>query len=457
MHVIVAGAGQVGSAIARYLAKVGNDVTVIDQNAELAQRIGDALDIQAVVGHAALPSTLERAGAADADLLVAVTHVDEVNIVACQVAHSLFNVPTRIARIREQDYLEGRFADLFRREHIPVDVVISPEREVAQAIALRLLVPGALTVVPFADDLVRLVALRIDETASVIDTPLRELTALFPDLHLVCVGIVRGERFFVPGGDDRILVGDEVFFVCETAHLGRALPVFGQSEPSPSRLVIVGGGNIGLRLAEIIESHHAEIACKVIEASPARADLVAQRLHHAVVLCGDGRSRDTLLEAGVDGAGAIVAVTNDDDINILTSLLAKRLGCGRSLALVTRSDYEILTADIGIDVTINPRDTTVSSILGHIRRGRIRAVHTIRDGAAEVFEAEALETSPIVGQPLRELKAPGLVLGAVVRQGRVIAPRGDTVVRAGDRVIIAARAETVKRVEQLFAVRLDYF
>lgn len=457
MHVIVAGAGQVGVSIARYLAKVGNDVTVIDQNPELAQRIGDALDIQVVVGHAALPSTLERAGAADADLLVAVTQVDEVNIVACQVAHSLFDVPTRIARIREQDYLDERYADLFRREHIPVDVVISPEREVARAIALRLAIPGALTVVPFAEDLVRLVSLRIDETASVIDTPLRELTALFPDLHLVCVGILRGERFFVPGGDDRILVGDEVFFVCETAHLGRALPVFGRSEPSPSRLVIVGGGNIGLGLAEIIESRHAEIACKVIEANPARADLIAQRLHRTVVLAGDGRSRDTLLEAGADDAGAIVAVTNDDDVNILSALLAKRLGCQRALALVTRSDYEILTADIGVDVTINPRDTTVSSILGHIRRGRIRAVHTIRDGVAEVFEAEALETSPIVGQPLRELKAPGLVLGAVVRDGRVIAPRGDTVVRAGDRVVIAARAETVKRVEQLFAVRLDYF
>lgn len=457
MHVIVAGAGQVGASIARYLARAGNDVTVIDQNAELAQRIGDALDIQAVVGHAALPSTLERAGAADAELLVAVTHVDEVNIVACQVAHSLFNVPTRIARIREQDYLEGRFADLFRREHIPVDVVISPEREVAQAIALRLAIPGALTVVPFADDLVRLVALRIDETASVIDTPLRELTRLFPDLHLVCVAIVRGERFFVPGGDDRILVGDEVFFVCETAHLARALPVFRQGESSPSRLVVVGGGNIGLRLAEILETQHPEFAFKLIEASPARAELVAQRLHRAVVLCGDGRSRDTLLEAGIDGAGAVVTVTNDDDINILAALLAKRLGCPRAMALVTRSDYELLTAEIGIDVAINPRDTTVSSILGHIRRGRIRAVHTIRDGAAEVFEAEALETSPIVGQPLKELRAPGLVLGAVVRDGRVIAPRGDTVVRAGDRVVIAARAETVKRVEQLFAVRLDYF
>ncbi len=457
MHVIVAGAGQVGAAIARYLARAGNDVTVIDQNAELAQRLGDALDIQAVVGHAALPSTLERAGAADADLLVAVTHVDEVNMVACQVAHSLFNVPTRIARIREQDYLEGRFADLFRREHIPVDVVISPEREVAKAIALRLLVPGALTVVPFAEDRVRLVALRIGETASVIDTPLRELTGLFPELHLVCVGIVRGERFFVPSGDDRLLVGDEAFFVCETSRLGRALPVFGLEDRPPRRVVIVGGGNIGSALAQILETEHPEIAFKVVEEDPLRAEAVAQRLRHAVVLCGDGRSRDILLEAGIDGAHAVVTVTNDDDVNVMAALLAKRLGCQRALALVARADYAILTAEIGIDVTIDPRDTTVSSILGHIRRGRIRAVHPIRDGAAEVFEAEALETSPIVGQPLRELKAPGLVLGAVVREGAVITPRGDTVVRAGDRVVLAARAETVKRVEQLFAVRLDYF
>lgn len=457
MRVIVAGAGQVGANIARYLAKVGNDVTIIDQRAELTQRIGDALDIQAIVGHAALPSTLEQAGAADADLLVAVTHVDEVNMVACQVAHSLFNVPTRIARIREQDYLRGRFQDLFRREHIPVDVVISPEVEVANAIALRLAVPGALSVVPFADDLVRLVALRVPETASVIDTPLRQLTHLFPDLHLVCVGIVRNDAFFVPGGDDQILVRDEVYFVCETAHLSRALPVFGHEEQRASRLVIVGAGNIGLRLAEALAEGHPECSFKLIEASPTRAALVAERLEQTVVLCGDGRSRDLLLEAGAGSASAIVTVTNDDDINIMAALMAKRLGCRRAMALITRGDYEILTSEIGIDVTINPRDTTVSSILGHIRRGRIRSVHAIRDGAAEVFEAEALETSPIVGQPLKDLRAPGVVVGAVVRDRTMIAPRGDTVVRAGDRVILAARAETVKRVEQLFAVRLDYF
>jgi trk system potassium uptake protein TrkA len=457
MRVIVAGAGQVGANIARYLAKVGNDVTIIDQSAELAQRIGDALDIQAIVGHAALPSTLEQAGAADADLLIAVTHVDEVNMIACQVAHSLFNVPTRIARIREQDYLRGRFQDLFRREHIPVDVVISPEVEVANAIALRLAVPGALSVVPFADDLVRLVALRIPETASVIDTPLRQLTHLFPDLHLVCVGIVRGDAFFVPGGDDQILVEDEVYFVCETAHLARALPVFGHEEQGGNRLVIVGGGNIGLRLAEVLEESHPETSFKLIEANPARAAFVADRLAHASVLCGDGRARDLLLEAGAGTASAVVTVTNDDDINIMAALMAKQLGCRRAMALVTRSDYEMVTSEIGIDVLINPRDTTVSSILGHIRRGRIRSVHTIRDGAAEVFEAEALETSPIVGQPLKDLRAPGLVVGAVVRERTMIAPRGDTVVRAGDRVILAARAETVKRVEQLFAVRLDYF
>lgn len=457
MRVIVAGAGQVGASIARYLVRVGNDVTIIDKSAELAQRIGDALDIQAITGHAALPSTLEAAGAADADLLIAVTHVDEVNMVACQVAHSLFNVPTRIARIREQDYLRGRFSDLFRREHIPIDVVISPEREVAHAIALRLAVPGALTVVPFAGDLVRLVAVRVGAAAAVLDTPLRQLTRLFPDLHLVCVGILRGERFFVPTGDDSILVDDEVYFVVETAHLARALPVFGHDERPGDRLVIVGGGNVGLALAEELEARHPELSIKLVEASRPRADLVAERLARTVVLCGDGHSRDLLLEAGADGAAAIVAVTNDDEVNVMSALLAKRLGCERAMALVTKSDYEILTSAIGVDVTINPRETTVSSILGHIRRGRIRQVHMLRDGAAEVFEAEALETSPIVGRPLKELKAPGLVVGAVVRSGQVVPPRGDTIIRSGDRVVLAARAETVKRVEQLFAVRLDYF
>ncbi|MCS6878155.1 MAG: Trk system potassium transporter TrkA [Geminicoccaceae bacterium] len=457
MRVIVAGAGQVGSAITRYLVRAGADVTVVDRDPAVAQRLGDALDVQAVVGHAALPSVLEQAGAADADLLVAVTHVDEVNMVACQVAHSLFNVPTRIARVREQDYLRGRFRDLFRREHIPIDVVISPELEVAHAIALRLSVPGALTLVPFAEDRVRLVGLRMGEHAAVLDTPLRQLTHLFPDLHIVCVGILRGERFFLPSGDDTIRRDDEVYFVVETAHLSRALPVFGREERIGERIVIVGGGNIGFALAQELEKRASEFAVTVVEASRARAEFVAERLARAVVLNGDARALDLLREAGAEKAAAVVAVTDSDETNILSALLAKQLGTRWAITLVNKRDYEQLTASIGIDVTVNPRDTTVSSILAHIRRGRIRAVHTIRDGAAEVFEAEALDTSPVVGTPLRELRAQGLVVGAVVRQGTVVAPRGDTVLRAGDRVILAARGEAVKRVEQLFAVRLDYF
>lgn len=457
MRVIIAGAGQVGSAIARYLARAGADVTVIDRDPVLAQRLGDALDIQAIVGHAALPSVLERAGAADADLFVAVTHVDEVNMIACQVAHSLFNVPTRIARVRERDYLEGRYRDLFRREHIPIDVVISPELEVAHAIALRLSVPGALTLVPFADDRVRLVALRIGEDAAVRDTPLRQLTHLFPDLHIVCVGIVRGERFFLPSGDDSIRLDDEAYLVVETAHLPRVLPVFGAQERIGERIVIVGGGNVGLALAHELETRHPELTVTVIEANRARAEFLAERLARTVVLNGDARARDLLREAGAELASAVIAVTDSDETNILSALLAKQMGTRWAMTLIAKRDYEQLTSTIGIDVAINPRDTTVSSILAHIRRGRIRAVHTIRDGAAEVFEAEALDTSPVVGTPLRELRAEGLVVGAVVRGGTVITPRGDTQLRAGDRVVLAARGEAVKRVEQLFAVRLDYF
>jgi trk system potassium uptake protein TrkA len=457
MKVIVAGAGQVGFNIARYLAAAGNDVTIIDQRPDLVQKIGDSLDIQALVGFASHPSTLEQAGARDAEMLIAVTYSDEVNMVACQVAHSLFNVPTRIARIRQQDYRQSRWQDLFGRDRLPIDVVISPEVEVAHAIALRLDVPGALNVIPFANDKVRMIAVRADAKTPIIDTPLRQLTYLFPDLHLVCIGIGRGDRFFVPDPDDQILVEDEVYFVVDTSHLSRALPAFGREERLSERIIIAGGGNIGLFLASELERRHPGISLKIIEPNAARAEAVAEQLRRAVVLKGDARDSDLLDEASVRSAEAIVTVTNDDEVNIMAALLAKRLGCGRAMALVNNSAYELLLRSVGIDVAINPRDTTVSSILQHVRRGRIKAVHTIRDGMAEVFEAEALETSPIVGQPLREVKTPGIIVGAIVRGDEVITPRGDTMVKARDRVVIAARKDAVRRVEQLFAVRLDYF
>jgi trk system potassium uptake protein TrkA len=458
MKVIICGAGQVGHNIARYLALAGNEVTLVDQSLELVQRIGDSLDIQAIVGHASLPGTLDQAGAENADLLIAVTYSDEVNMVACQVAHTLFNVPTKIARVRQQAYLESRWQDLFRRNHLAIDVIISPEREVAHAIALRLDVPGALNVVPFANDSVRLIAVRASDDCPLLNTPLRQLTYLFPDLHLVVVGISRGERFFIPDADDQILPQDEAHFVVETAHIGRALRAFGNDERMGERVAIVGGGNIGLFLAQELESRYPDLGLTVIEASPRRAEQVADQLRRTVVLRGDARDLELLEEANIAGTEAIVTVTNDDEVNVMAALLAKRLGCGRAMALVNNSTYNLLMRAIGIDVTINPRDTTVSSILQHVRRGRIKAVHTIGDGEAEIFEAEALETSPLVGKPLKDLRpAGGLIVGAVIRDGRMITPRAETVVEAHDRVVIAARSDMVKKVEQLFAVRLDYF
>ncbi len=458
MKVIVCGAGQVGYAIAQYLATANNDVTVIDRRAELVHKIEENLDLQGVVGHASLPSVLERAGAADADMIVAVTYADEVNMIACQVAHSLFNVPMRIARVRQQDYLQSRWQDLFRRDHLPIDVVISPEVEVAHAIALRLEVPGALNVVSFADDLVRLVAIRITAETPVIETPLRQLTYLFPNLHLVCVGVVRGDRFFIPAADDQLLVGDEVHFVVETAHLPRALAAFGYETAASDRVVIAGGGNIGLFLARELEGLRPGINLKIIEADAERAAVVADRLKKAVVLAGDARDLDILEEANVAAAEAFVAVTNSDEVNIMSGLLAKYLGCGRAMALLNNAGYNRILYRVGIDIAINPRETTVSSILRHVRRGRIKAVHTIRDGEAEIYEAEALETSPLVGRPLQELRlGRAILIGAIVRDGKVITPRADTEIRARDRVVLVARSEAVKKVEHLFAVRVDYF
>jgi trk system potassium uptake protein TrkA len=458
VKVIVAGAGLVGYNIARYLAAAGNDVVIIDQRPELVKKIGDHLDIQAMLGHASLPSTLEAAGADDADMFIAVTQVDEVNMVACQVVHTLFNVPTKIARIRQQDYLQDRFADLFRRDHLPIDVVISPEVEVAHAIALRLEVPGALNVVPFAEDRVRLIAVRCTETTPIINTPLRQLTYLFPDLHLVCVGVVRGEQFFIPHADDQLRADDEVYMVVETAHLERALPAFGYDERMSDRIIIVGGGNIGLFLTRELEVRYPHLSIKVIEANPERAEVIADELERATVLCGDARDRALLDEANVKNAQAIVTVTNDDEVNIMAGLLAKRLGCSRALALVNNVTYNLLVRLIGLDVAINPRETTVSSILQHVRRGRLKSVYTIRDGEAEVYEAEALETSPLVGKPLREFRASGgMIVGAVIRDNKVLTPRSDTIVQAHDRVVMLARSDVVRKVEQLFAVRLDYF
>ncbi len=458
MKVIVCGAGQVGYNIARYLAAAGNDVTVIDQRADLAFKIGESLDIQAITGHASHPDTLEQAGAADAEILIAVTHADEVNMVACQVAHSIFNVPIKIARVRQQSYLEARWQDLFRREHLPIDVIISPEREVARAIATRLEVPGATSVIPFADGRVRLIAARCGPNCPILETRLRQLTFLFPDLHMICVGITRKDQFFVPTGDDHLSAGDEVYSVIDADHVERAMRAFGHEERIAERIVIAGGGNIGLFLAQELESRWPNASLTVIEADGERARFIADKLPKVVTLHGDARDREIHDEANLGTADAIVCVTNDDEVNIMAALLAKWSGCSKALTLVNNNTYGPLLGSLNIDVMINPRETTVSSVLLHVRRGRIKSAYTIRDGEAEVFEAEVLDTSSLVGLAIGEARLPaGVIVGAILRGDEVVVPRADTVIRTGDRVVIVARGNVVKKAEKLFAVRFDYF
>lgn len=458
MKVIVCGAGMVGFNIARYLADENNDVTVIDQRPELIRKISDSLDVQAVVGHASHPPVLEQAGAGDADMIIAVTHADEVNMVACQVAHSLFNVPTKVARVRNQSYLQPIYGNLFSREHLPIDVIISPEIEVARAIIRRLQVPGALDVIPLANDRVRLIAVRCHEDTPLINTPLRQLTVLFPDLNIVIIGIIRQGRALVPTPEDQMLVGDEVYFVVDTQHIDRAMIAFGHEEQEARRIVIFGGGNIGMFLAQQIEAHHPGVTAKVIELSKERAEQVAKALSRTVVLHGDVLDAEILDEANVASAETVVTVTNDDETNILSALLAKRYGARRSMALINKMTYSPLVSTLGIDVVISPRAITVSNILQHVRRGRIHAVHSLHEGFGELIEADALETSSLVGKPLKEVKLPnGVLVGAIVRGSQVISPRGTTVIQANDRVILFAASEAVKKVEKMFSVRLEYF
>ncbi len=458
MKVIICGAGQVGSNIARYLASENNDVTVIDQAGELIQKLSETLDVQAIVGHASEPSILEKAGAADADLLIAVTQADEVNMVACQVAHSLFDVPTKIARVRNQGYLAKHWSRLFSREHLPIDVIISPEIEVARAVRRRLSVPGAFDMIPMAEGKVQVVGVVCGPDCPIINTPLRQLTGLFPDLNIEVLAIVRGDRPIVPDSNDQMFPGDEVYFIVEAGQIARAMSAFGHEEPEARRVVIIGGGNIGLCLAEELERLHPELAVRILEANPRRARQIAQHLNRCTVLGGDGLDEEFLLEADIADAEVVVAVTEDDEVNILASLLAKRNGSGRAVTLINHATYASLAIQLGIDAVVSPRAITASSILQHVRRGRIKSVHSLRDGFAEVIEAEVLETSSLANMAIKHAKLPsGTIIGSVIRGDQVFVGRPGTVIKPHDRVVLLAGAQSVKKIEKMFAVRLEFF
>ncbi|MEJ6785551.1 Trk system potassium transporter TrkA [Aminobacter sp. Piv2-1] len=458
MRVIICGAGQVGYGIAERLAAEKNDVSIIDTAPELIQSVRDSLDVRGYVGHGSHPEVLEAAGAQNADMIIAVTLFDEVNIVACEVAHALFNVPMKVARIRSQAYLQPHYQDLFSRDHLPIDVIISPELEVAEMVLRRITLPGATDVVRFAENRIVMVAIECLDDCPVINTPLGQLTELFPDLPSTVVGVSRNGQLFIPHSADQLIVGDLAYVVTTKDQVRRTLGLFGHDEQEATRIVIAGGGNIGLHVARTIEQRQGRTRIKIIEASKERAVKAADALRRTVVLNGSALDQKLLLEADIQDADLMVALTNNDQVNILSSVMAKRLGCKGNLALINSPSYHDLTKSLGIDAYVNPSAVTISRVLQHVRRGRIRQVHSVQRGAAEIIEAEALETSPLVGTQLRDLELPdGMRIGAIYRDGQVIKPGGSVKIKPKDRVVIFALDKAVKQVEQMFRVSLEFF
>ena len=458
MKVIICGAGQVGWQIAKHLASERNDVTVVDNNPDLVRRATDTLDVQGIAGFASYPDVLTRAGARDADMIIAATHSDEVNMVTCQVAHSVFDIPRKIARLRGQSYLNAIYADLYRRDHLPIDVVISPEREVAEAALSRLGSPSTFDTETFLDGKARLMGITIDENCPVVNTPLRQLTDLFSTLRAIVVGIRREGTLFAPEAGDQIFPGDECYLFTHEEDKQRTLEIFGKASRKQERVVIIGGGNVGLAVAEALEKRTDRIRAKVIEKNRAIAENAADALERTIVLHGDGLDSGLLAEANIDRADAILAVTDDDKTNLLVAVRAKAQGAPLAICLINDPTLVPLLGPLDIDAYINPRSTTVSSILRHIRHGRVKGVYSVGDAEAEVIEAQVLSTSPIAGQRITDIDFPeGVLVGGILKGDKVVRPTAQTRIDEGDTIAIFSLAADVPEVERLLQVSIDFF
>ncbi len=458
MKVIICGAGQVGWQIARHLSGERNDVTIVDNNPDLVRRASDTLDVQGVTGFASYPGVLERAGARDADMVIAATHSDEVNMVTCQVAHSVFGVPRKIARLRSQAYLGATYSDLYRRDHMPIDVVISPEREVAEAALRRLSAPAAFDTQSFLDGELQLLGISLDEDCPVLNTPLRQLTDLFSTLRAIVTGVRRKGVLFAPEAGDQLFAHDQIYVFSHVEDVNRTIEIFGKTVKRQDRVVIIGGGNVGLAVAKALEARTERVRAKIIEKSRPSAEQAADALERTIVLHGDGLSMELLAEAGVDRADAVLAVTDDDKTNLLAAVRARQVGAGFTICLINDPTLIPLMDPLGIDAYINPRQTTVSSILRHIRHGRVRGVYSIGDAEAEVIEAQVLSTSPIAGQSIRDVDFPeGVLVGGLRKSGKIVKPTGATRIEEGDVIVLFTMAADVPEVERLFQVSIDFF
>ena len=458
MKVIICGAGQVGWQIARHLSSERNDVTIVDNNSELVSRASDTLDVNGIAGNASYPDVLARAGAADADMIIAATYSDEVNMVTCQVAHSVFQIPRKIARLRGRSYLDVIYSDLYQRDHMPIDVVISPEQEVAVQALRQLRSPATFDSEPFMDGKAELIGLVLDDECHVLNTPLRQLSELFSTLRSTVVAIRRNGQLMVPEREEQLFAGDQVYICTNADDKARCLEIFGKTNKEQERVIIIGGGNVGLIVAKSLEEGDRRVHAKVIEADRECAERIADQLERTIVLHGDGLDMELLEEANITKSDAVLAVTDDDKTNLLACARAKAVGCPMVVALINDPTLTTLMEPLGIDASVNPRATTVSSILRHIRHGRVRAVYSIGDAEAEVIEAQVMSSSPISGLLIRDVEWPeGSIIGAIQKGAKVLRPTGNTKIEEGDVVIIFTLADDVSEVERLFQVSIDFF
>ncbi|MEC7288531.1 MAG: Trk system potassium transporter TrkA [Pseudomonadota bacterium] len=457
MRVIICGAGRVGQGIARHLAQEHHDITMIDENDDLIEQVQIDYDVRGVVGHAAHPNVLRAAGADAADMLIAVTHFDEINMVICQVADTLFSVPTKIARVRAQAYLDAENSELFSKSALPIDLIISPEIEVGEAILRRIRAPSAVSSISFEAGELQVLGMKVQEDSPLLETALDQISGLFPELGARVVGIKRGASVFAPRGNDQLQPADIAYVAVSRRSAPRLNKLFNRDVNEHKRVVIVGGGNVGLYVASQLE-RESNVRVRIIEADPAKADIAVSALKQTIVIHGDGLARDVLEEAGADQADIVIAVTNDDKTNMLIGKLAKQIGARRTHALVNAYELVAISQDLDIDAVLDPRALSVSKILTKLRRGRILSVQSLEDGTAEIAEGVTLDSSPLIGKPIDYAHMPdGVTAAAVIRDGEIIFPSPGMTVETDDRLLLFYETSATRKVEQFFRVSADFF
>jgi trk system potassium uptake protein TrkA len=454
LKIVIVGAGEVGFHIASRLAIENKDVVVIDKNADALRRVSDNLDVQVLQGSGSSPAILSEAGLKSADILLAVTDSDETNLVSCLVSNIISPTTKKLARLRDADF--DAHYDHFRKHAPHIDTVINPEIEVVKTIDRLMKFPGAVDVAEFVDGRIKIVGVYLDNDARLAGARLVDLPAKTGDVRLLIAAVVREDKLIIPRGNDRLLPGDLVYFISEVEKLPDMLSIFDKHAQPPRRVLIIGGGRIGLRLASLLDNE--PIHCKIIEIQPDRCTLLAEKLNRVVVLCGDGSDQNLLAEENIQNVDMVITLTNDEETNILTSLLAKRMGAQKAITRISRFSYFNLMSTIGIELVVSSRLSAINSILQHIRKGKVISAVSIKGEQAEVMEAVALETSGIVDKPLKDISFPkDAMVAGIIRGSQIIIPSGDSVIMPNDRIIIFATQQAVPKVEKILAVKLEYF